>query len=251
MSSFLSRLATRVLAPESAIRPRVPGPFEPASEPLLQVPAQSASETPKEPSFLSTSPAAEPPLLSRNPSPPEKSDTQESAIEPFPHRFPRMREPKATEPKRTVEHPESAEGTRADAPRITIRTNLPISAAAGDRLEPSIVPSAQWEPPESVEDSKKEPPPQPPILGPLIRPTAVASPDRRERLAPAQIRVFRDARMPPEVVDKTAPSIKVTIGRIEVRAIQAAEPRKIQPSAPPQPRLSLDEYLHQRREGKR
>ena len=48
-----------------------------------------------------------------------------------------------------------------------------------------------------------------------------------------------------------APSIKVTIGRIEVRAIQAAEPRRIQPSPSPQPRLSLDEYLRKRREGKR
>jgi hypothetical protein len=54
------------------------------------------------------------------------------------------------------------------------------------------------------------------------------------------------------VKSKMAPTIQVTIGRIEVRAVQQSEatPRPAKREKP-QPRLTLDEYLLQRRQGKR
>lgn len=44
----------------------------------------------------------------------------------------------------------------------------------------------------------------------------------------------------------TPTTIKVTIGRIEVRAVSAPTPATPQPSASPKPLLSLDEYLKRR-----
>jgi hypothetical protein len=66
--------------------------------------------------------------------------------------------------------------------------------------------------------------------------------------APAPV----DRHEEPQTPTPDAPIIRVTIGRIEVRAIMPpapAPPR--QPPSRPAPRLSLEEYLHQRREGRR
>lgn len=46
------------------------------------------------------------------------------------------------------------------------------------------------------------------------------------------------------------PIIRVTIGRVEVRAIQASAPMP-KPKKPPQPKLSLQDYLHKRERGSR
>lgn len=46
-----------------------------------------------------------------------------------------------------------------------------------------------------------------------------------------------------------APVVRITIGRIEVRAITPAAPAE--KAAPPKPRISLDEYLRQQHEAKR
>jgi hypothetical protein len=48
-----------------------------------------------------------------------------------------------------------------------------------------------------------------------------------------------------------APTVRINIGRIEVRAVPAAPAPAARPPAPPQPKLTLDEYLRQRNEGKR
>ena len=62
---------------------------------------------------------------------------------------------------------------------------------------------------------------------------------------PAQI-------LPQPVKSKIAPTIQVTIGRIEVRAVQQSQPApRPAKREKPQPRLTLDEYLLQRRQGKR
>jgi hypothetical protein len=50
--------------------------------------------------------------------------------------------------------------------------------------------------------------------------------------------------------DRATPTIRVTIGRIEVRAVFAPTPTA-QRATPPSPKLSLDDYLRSRNEGKR
>jgi hypothetical protein len=47
------------------------------------------------------------------------------------------------------------------------------------------------------------------------------------------------------------PTIRVSIGRIEVRAVQPPVPSRRSPQVPAAPRLSLDEYLRARNEGQR
>jgi hypothetical protein len=47
------------------------------------------------------------------------------------------------------------------------------------------------------------------------------------------------------------PVVKVTIGRIDVRAVMAAPSPPSQPAARPMPQLTLEEYVKQRREGLR
>ncbi len=47
------------------------------------------------------------------------------------------------------------------------------------------------------------------------------------------------------------PTVHITIGRIEVRAVPAAQQASVQLPASKRPRLTLDEYLRQRNEGKR
>ncbi|GEM_PF-6406544 len=50
--------------------------------------------------------------------------------------------------------------------------------------------------------------------------------------------------------ESSIPSVRVTIGRVEVRAVMNQSP-KPKPREQPQPKLKLDDYLKQRSEGKR
>jgi hypothetical protein len=72
---------------------------------------------------------------------------------------------------------------------------------------------------------------QPPGLG-----------EAKTATAPDPLRQFPQA--------ETAPVIKVTIGRIEVRAVSAPVPPTAPAKAPPRPVMSLDDYL-QRRKGRK
>ncbi len=47
------------------------------------------------------------------------------------------------------------------------------------------------------------------------------------------------------------PTVHISIGRIDVRAVTAGAPPPARPSAAQRPKLTLDEYLRQRNEGKR
>jgi hypothetical protein len=76
--------------------------------------------------------------------------------------------------------------------------------------------------------------------------------------------VVEESQVTPDVVPKTptliestaretlAPTIRISIGRIEVRAIMpSVESMPRTKSSPPAPRLTLEDYLKQRNEGKR
>jgi hypothetical protein len=55
----------------------------------------------------------------------------------------------------------------------------------------------------------------------------------------------------PRVVPRAEPAIQVTIGRIDVRAVQAPPAARPRPVRPPAPQLTVDDYVKQRREGVR
>jgi hypothetical protein len=61
-----------------------------------------------------------------------------------------------------------------------------------------------------------------------------------------------DATVSPAPPPAPPPAIEITIGRVEVRAVQRpAPPPRPAPAAPPAPRLSLEEYLQNQSEGRR
>lgn len=56
---------------------------------------------------------------------------------------------------------------------------------------------------------------------------------------------------PPESSQRTSPVIKVSIGRIDVRAVMPSSPAQSRKASPPVPQPSLNEYLEARNRGKR
>jgi hypothetical protein len=56
---------------------------------------------------------------------------------------------------------------------------------------------------------------------------------------------------PGEIAEPNAPSINVTIGRIDVRAVMPQTPAPVRAAARPRPALSLEDYLKQREGGPR
>jgi hypothetical protein len=51
----------------------------------------------------------------------------------------------------------------------------------------------------------------------------------------------------PAIADPGPPTIRVTIGRVDVRAVMPAPPVPVAKPVHPRPGLSLDDYLKQRR----
>ena len=79
----------------------------------------------------------------------------------------------------------------------------------------------------------------PMVTTPALRPTRAASESSLAVRPSFPARVKRDA---PE------PIVRVTIGRIEVRAVQAEEPPEPRKKPRRAPRISLDDYLGRARE---
>jgi len=72
------------------------------------------------------------------------------------------------------------------------------------------------------------------------------------RVAPKVIRSRIDAlpeRRLPESVATPEPEVRVSIGRVEVKAVTPPEPVRRKTSTRPEPALSLDEYLARRNGG--
>jgi DNA-binding transcriptional regulator YdaS (Cro superfamily) len=79
-----------------------------------------------------------------------------------------------------------------------------------------------------------------------LRPARVPSPRQEPPVVPA----FHSSPPAIEQPQPPAPTIQVTIGRIEVRAVTQS-PGRPQPARPAQPKLSLEDYLRSRGEGNR
>lgn len=114
-----------------------------------------------------------------------------------------------------------------------------ISAMAGD--EGSVTPA------KSPGEPEDQPAPAPNLRSPRASTpaTIIAQPRRISRIEPAA-----PALAEPIVTQEAAPLIRVTIGRVEVRAILSPPPAP-RPTIRPSPTLSLEDYLKQREGGKR
>lgn len=286
MSNYLNRLVTRSLNPtEVSVQPRMPSLFEPTKgvPPLGTFPVDSG-ESEAMPAFATPEPRAmasprmptrieeSQPAVRRSPSPlPSEPSSLEprSTLDVGELRFvpppPTFSEPSTVAPRTAVPHPQQDQFTPADrVPNIAKAADFPdrkpaivqsrviqrsveqifgyrsentdtstVSARGAIRSENSLAPIA------SVRSTPNEPPiavrhPATAIVKPQIVPltqpikeTAVASP----------------------ALPQPAPTIQVTIGRIEVRATAPANPSSTQTRQQP-PVMSLEEYLRQRGGGK-
>lgn len=118
--------------------------------------------------------------------------------------------------------------------------DLPTSQTSGreEREAESSVPGARRLPSAAPDLAERTPEPRTPIPG-----APLASTDDRARATPP-------AAIPHRRETKEAPMIRVSIGRVEVRAI-TTEPAQRPPEERPEPALSLDEYLRQQSGGSR
>jgi len=224
------RLAERSLGVGEVVRPRAASRFEAASvvEPLELVEEREAAPAP------------------------ERSSRRREAV---PVSTPRDESPSHAEPL-GLEVVVEREGEAAQAER-------PSPGPSEPRPAP---PAPATEPPSAAPEAGRDPPPETPPPATVVvrdrRPPVSATPRAQERASgseprtqagesplalppvspPAPERLFAG----PSAADEP-PVVRVTIGRVDVRAVlPAAPPERPRPKRPP--RLSLDEYL---REGRR
>lgn len=140
-------------------------------------------------------------------------------------------------------HPAPRSGRLHAAPPAGENAGAPERPLDTDPIERSLFvragerPAPPWHPGSSPLDAPE--PRQLPALSPTLTPADAPiahSPSPRTSAPPLPARRDETAAETP-----AAPVIRVTIGRVEVRA--ATPPPPVEPPAPPAPRLSLDDYL--------
>lgn len=235
MSDYLSNLAARTLGLTEGIHPRLPSLFEPSpatvrsgSEPppWLGPDARSAEPIPTEPVREPTSAAG------------PRGELFGDAVQPVPRRPTEARARHAggvaaglapTGGLATDLPGDAPDGARPETSREqVIGPGLPdvgLRAEAGPRSGPTILRPNEFLPAVGARTTTVVP--QTPVPRPFVPPSSPASTARPE----------------------PGPAVRVTIGRVEVRAISPpASPLRQPRAAPPKP--SLEEYLRSRRRGR-
>jgi hypothetical protein len=249
MADLLTRLAQRALGVAPLVRPRVEGLFAPAGPEPDPAERHSIADD------------AAPLVQSREP--------EAAQPEPGP---PRLQQKPEVRDHRPEAHAANASSPAADADPRPVRA--PVASAAAE----SRSPGAQTAPPARQDRALEPPGPAAARRGQSTEYEARTGEERRgDRLTPRRSpSVPRPAPAPPhgrpeardlqsetwksEIRDRrpeigmrraaeVRPVIHVTIGRVEVRAVQP-QPAPLRP-APPGPKLTLEEYLRQRDKGER
>lgn len=241
MSDYLTRLAARALGQAEVVQPRLPSLFE-------AVPPAGLDEH-----------------VVRD-APPSDVEPHRSPHDMTAHRRIEESERQGDESEHRARVASRARPAVDDLPRSPVEAaaravdSAPATARARDDAAPAA--RGRQAPKYDAERDVEHPQSAP---GPREREQA----DARQQAAPARKR--QDAareRREPEVAPRMAgsrpavvverpargdaPSVRVTIGRVEVRAIAPPPPRPaLARPRSPVPRLSLDEYVRLRDEGKR
>ncbi len=248
MSDYLAHLVARTLAPAPGIRPQTPALFEPPS--IAPEPAVPHEFNAEKAAALSTVFAT----AEKNPG---ASKGKSASEENSPGHL-RMKTQPAPAPNIIPLHPPSAAPPREE---IVVRhvhsgRNWNDSFSEPSRPEREMSAAARAPSPSFRSRRTGEPESGQKISGtkPLALPgTPVAVPSRlRESEKDFSIRPVspRERREPPVASAPAAPAepvINVTIGRVEIRAVQNPARERSQPKAPRG--LSLDDYLRQRAGG--
>jgi hypothetical protein len=213
MSDFLSNLITRSFADQPAIRPRLPSLFESAAAaPFAEVQWLAPMTTAAQTSPPAISSASK--SFATGPSGTEES-TANATVGLSAEKPPsQISEPATPLRPATVSSPRSGEKRAAEfEPKKSV---VPITAALDGKNQGHTA------------------------KAPLFQASSERSPfqaRRQNSFSPVETRA-------------SAPAIHVTIGRVEVRAIQSAAPLP-KPAKPKPPKLSLEDYLQKRDGGAR
>lgn len=250
MSNFLDNLAARTLQPSAVLRPRLAGLFEPHEEALAPpsldaeqdvvalAPARDDLEQrprvrPAAPELLAQQNTLASPLIMRPMEPPPRLSPDELR-QAAPPRAAHDAAPPVHRPAVPTE------GETTAAPRRTALSAAAAPAASPATLEPQFVAAP--------------PPPVQPHGTLQVPHTSPARPVPIEpQFVAARARTVDEPRQaassPAGVVPEPAPTIRVTIGRVEVRASTppAPRPQSVRQRTAP----SLDEYLQRTRERRR
>jgi hypothetical protein len=258
MSDFFTRLAARTLGHTETLKPVTPFRFEPSATPELSGwpkqevgEAQSATRRTREPH--STPPAGD--LVDLDIQPAADVDLREpdrtSARGPDTPASSPAAEARSPETRRQAQASQQLksgqeEAPTGDAPQQVLRSR-PAKETA-EQAEPKVT---DHEPPQPCERSMSERASAPrtrvrhvsimeplvPLLADTTRQTSAVQAVPRQATAAAE--------------SSSAPAIQVTIGRVEVRAV-TPQPAPHRPLRRPEgPLLSLEDYVAQRREGRR
>jgi len=269
MSDFLAHLARRVIASEVAIRPRVISRFEAAPEPALgaagavqpRVLHESVTESEEVPrrgdrgpiGMRGTAADVSRPTAAATPgAPPTEERTPESPGTVPAH--PRVPLSEAATPVQTLSPRAESLNIVQHAPAERRAPTLPLSPTHAAPKAPTPPPltseTPRPQPALQARDGRQAASRAEPVV-PAVLPTKIG-PDVSRPLAPPRPLPAPFASVAPlPVTPQTARSeaagpapIHVTIGRIEIRAANAAAsiPTR-EPAAHAAPRLSLDDYL--------
>ena len=248
MSDFLSNLVARSLppggpSPPGHLRPRLPSWFEAAggmaeiAAPRAELRAERSLTAPK-----AVPEGDEPPVAARPRPTPGPIDPPRTIFERLECEIIFRAQP-AAEVLRAMP-PENVATQRAEtAVTVVAQPMAPSKAVAPAKEEHLVAPPREPRPREASRPidalimGREAPIPDPPIF----KPVPEASP------GPASL---RPAAPRPEPMIEPRPAVKIHIGRIDVWAVHQAPAPRVKPVSPA-PKMTLDDYLRQRNEGKR
>jgi hypothetical protein len=254
MSGFLARLAMRESGAIATMNPRLPSWFEPAA-------AAAGGTWAQAPDMPAPVPTGEEPGTAAPPRPgPVLPDPVQIAPPPFrstPYRqnpqLPALlARPAVQSLRQTIMHAATAQSSAAApaAPAVHAVHQAEARAALmqpARRQEPGSLPAP------ALRDGDSRPEPARNTLAPRVAqpaPQQAALQASSVRMAPALVQAARSAptlrfaAAAPAISDAVPDTIHVTIGRLEVRAVQSAK-APVQPRSVQSP-TSLDEYLGRR-----
>lgn len=223
MSDYLGAMATRALGLSAVARPR-PSLFESrraAPEPLIV--EQEAVSTPQ-------------PLRA------EEAPRARARGE-------RIRPASEIEPleRRRQEEPGSAAETGAAAPPLPSLRAEPPAVRPGAKAESPPSDRAAATPVVREAAARRTPPPPEPAKAPPVGPIETQPAARPAQAAPEPTLAVSPSFPTLARRDAPEPTVRVTIGRIDVRAVRPVEPPEPRKKPRPEPGMSLEEYLDRTR----
>jgi hypothetical protein len=254
MSDYLGNLVARTFSPAVAVRPQLPSLFEPPPA----IPKTTSGPEFEQESFVEQPPLNEP----------------SGKLAPTPLSIPTPRQSVVREPEQSVPEISPAEKIlEAGKESRLIPQPTSMHEAVQPRSFPRVAPTLHGDGRSNSTRSRSEatesalrdaimsashevsareeagPSQLPVALGPVVVPESLKPKLANRSRLQAIVPMIRSSRPIASASAKAAPTISVTIGRVEVRAVMPpmAVPKPASRSAP---KLSLEEYLKQRNENR-